>query len=290
MLASLCSSSTYNADRIGESQCPSHRKNDYAQRMTPARAETTKGMRLKAARQAARLASAKDGALAARVKYATYAGHENGNRSFSYAQAERYAAAFGVDPMWLFTGKGEGPKPLGPVSVPEPHDGEYGLAPLQDITIELREGEIPILGTVAAGAWLEVDGTSDDYIEREYIPVPPDPRHPIKASYGLVVSGTSINKIATAGDVLVCLSTISTGLEVEHGDLVIVERVRQQEGLREVTAKRVRRYADRIELAPESTDPRWQEPIILWYNQQGDHEDVRIIARVQWIYRPVRRG
>lgn len=120
------------------------------------------------------------------------------------------------------------------------------------------------------------------------VPVPPDPKFPTRASFGLVVSGTSINKIAQDGDVLVCLSYAEAGFEIRDGDLAIVERRMAQEGLVEVTAKRVRRFVDRLELHPESTDQRWQTPLVVRGDDVADDRgDVRIVARVSWIYRPV---
>ena len=65
--------------------------------------------RLQRARELARYSSAADAAHALGVPYATYAGHENGNRGFR-AQAERYASFFRVDLTWLLTGKGQ-PRP-----------------------------------------------------------------------------------------------------------------------------------------------------------------------------------
>lgn len=63
-------------------------------------------VRLRRARELARYGSAAEAAKAMGVAYATYAGHENGNRSFQ-GQAVRYANFFQVDLAWLLTGKGQ---------------------------------------------------------------------------------------------------------------------------------------------------------------------------------------
>lgn len=145
--------------------------------------------------------------------------------------------------------------------------------------------KIPVLGTVAAGIWREVDDETFDPI-----PIPPDPGLPPDALYGLIVHGTSINRIAEEGDIVVCLDHAKVGFDISEGDLVVVERRRHQEGLREVTAKRVRRKNGSIELWPDSNDPRWQEPILLNPSEEdSDDMEVRLLARIEWIYRPVKR-
>ena len=106
-------------------------------------------------------------------------------------------------------------------------------------------------------------------------------------AFGLQVRGTSINRQAKEGDILFCLD-ISAGWQPEDGNLVIVERRRDQDGNREVTAKRFRRRGNRIELWPESDDPRWQEPIVL-EGEPADRETVHIIAHVEWVFRNMRR-
>jgi DNA-binding XRE family transcriptional regulator len=62
--------------------------------------------RLRRARELARYETAADAAKAIGVRYATYAGHENGSRGFK-GQAERYATFYQVDLNWLLTGKGQ---------------------------------------------------------------------------------------------------------------------------------------------------------------------------------------
>ena len=98
--------------------------------------------------------------------------------------------------------------------------------------------------------------------------------------YGLLVEGTSINKEAKEGDVLICTSLQETNIETQNGDMVIVERERG--GLKEVTAKRVRMFADRTEFWPESDDPRWQEPIVVPRDDGNTDQCVRVIARVEY--------
>lgn len=145
-----------------------------------------------------------------------------------------------------------------------------------------------IKGSVAAGAWFEIDPHSDNG-DLEFAPVVPSPQYPASAQYALRVRGDSINKIATEGDLLRCLDIAITGLEPRDGDLVIVEQVRDDGLLHEVTAKRVVRVNGHIQLEPESTNPRWK-PIVYDPARDDGSIEVRIIAIVDTVIRPVFRG
>lgn len=233
--------------------------------------------RLKQARLDAGFRTATEAARILRVKVPTYLGHENGSRKFDTGYAKLYARHFKVSSGWLLTGEqlaGHGEN--GAVS----RTSETGI-----VNITTTPG-LRVLGEVAAGVWLEVDPISQ-YDEPLFeVPVPEDSRFPKGAVYGLLVRGTSLNKIADDGDILVCLDRASAGFDIADDDLVIVERVRAQDGLREVSAKRARRInGHKLELWPESTDPRFQDPIST--SVVGD-DHIRIIARVEWIFKDVR--
>lgn len=230
--------------------------------------------RLRRAREEAGYKSASDAALALDVKYPTYSAHENGSRSFDKTAATRYARKFKVSPAWLLALDDESRR--GPVKVNTTHPQDLGS---HTVDFSAAKG-LPVLGEVAAGTWLEVDTLADPEHPLFTADIPLDTRYPPGSIYGLQVRGTSINRIAEDGDLLVCLS-IDGGFAVVDGALVVVERRRAQQGLLEVTAKRVRIMPDgTIELHPESADPRWQSPLRL---EHDDEQDIRIIARVEWI-------
>jgi transcriptional regulator with XRE-family HTH domain len=146
-----------------------------------------------------------------------------------------------------------------------------------------------IKGEVAAGHWLELDADFDQD-EFEQRPVPLDPRYPAEAQYGLFVKGTSVNKVAQSGDILQCVDVAMTGIEPVEDELVIVERRRFQSGQKEVTAKRWRRRGKVVELYPDSTDERWQEPILFDPKKAHPDEEVAIIALVIAVYKPLQRS
>jgi hypothetical protein len=62
--------------------------------------------RLVLARRRAEFATAADAARALGIKYATYAGHENGSSGFRAATGELYARRFKVRFEWLMRGVG----------------------------------------------------------------------------------------------------------------------------------------------------------------------------------------
>jgi len=155
---------------------------------------------------------------------------------------------------------------------------------------------ISILGEVAAGAWLEIDGDQVD-TPKYSIKLGADPRYPVDWQYGLLVRGNSINRVANDGTFLICVDIAKSGLSLRNGDLVIAEQIRKQAGLREVTAKRYGMSGRNVTLSPDSTerryndknDPHYQGPITLGTSRKSDTE---VVARalVIGVYRLVQRG
>jgi SOS-response transcriptional repressor LexA len=143
---------------------------------------------------------------------------------------------------------------------------------------DLHDDPIMVVGEVAAGVWIQVDDTDLQY---DQSPFPADPRFPAEAQYDLVVRGTSINRFAQPGERLRCIDLAEAGIEARDGDLVIVQRTREQGSLVETTAKRMARKAGKTVLMPDSSDPRWQEPIEVG-GQSGD--EIRVVAKVVFKY------
>lgn len=171
------------------------------------------------------------------------------------------------------------------------------IAKAQEETAKQEPAFLPVIGEVAAGRWLE----ADDHVDApEYDPVPvqPDSRWRKEDQYGLLVRGTSLNRIALDGDILACVNAIAARYKPREDDLVIVEMRRNAGLLRQRTAKRYMRQGTHVELWPDSDDPRWQKPIIIPHGLNAlesaldDDEgriDVSIIALVTWVHRPIQR-
>jgi SOS-response transcriptional repressor LexA len=144
-----------------------------------------------------------------------------------------------------------------------------------------------VIGEVAAGLWHDVASQADEGDFGEYA-IPVDPRYASDAQFGLIVRGTSINRVALPKDILICVDLGMGGIEATDNDLVIVERRRAQGGEKEVTAKRWRRRGRTIELVPDSDDERWKEPLILDPKKAKDGDEVVVVAIVIGVYKSLR--
>ncbi|WP_346908501.1 S24 family peptidase [uncultured Roseibium sp.] len=157
---------------------------------------------------------------------------------------------------------------------------EFDIAPSGS-----RPKALEIKGEVAAGLWMEA-GLFETEQSEESTLAGGDRRFPPNAQYLLRIRGESMNRIARDGDLILCLDFMQAGIELKSGDVAVVERSRDGGHTIERTAKRVVRHNDRIELRPESNDPRFQDPII--FNDHSEEAaEVRIIAKVLSVIRPV---
>lgn len=150
--------------------------------------------------------------------------------------------------------------------------------------VAAKVGGVKVLGRVAANTWYTVDDEAavdleDDDVER----IPSVSGYPVEWQFGMIVEGNCLNKVANDGDRLVCLDLIKSQVNIDEGDLVIIERRKFDGMMRQITAKRVKRTSAGFELWPESTDPAHQEPIVL--KDVPDGEDIRVWAKVLWVLR-----
>lgn len=169
---------------------------------------------------------------------------------------ERIAKALNLDPLYLMTGVRPGPA--------------------------VSEAAIPIRGRVAAGVWMEVETTDNENLD--WLPFNPFPHHPSGSVYALIVDGDSMDRIAPDGATIICIDIAMTGVSLREGDVAIVERRRGQEGLREVTAKRVDLIDGTLWLVPQSTNPKWESARYRLADCRDDTE-IRVIAKLEYILR-----
>ncbi|MEK7752764.1 MAG: XRE family transcriptional regulator [Acidobacteriota bacterium] len=225
----------------------------------------TVGERLKWARQKAGYDSAAEAVRAFGWTKTTYADHENGHRQPKMPQLKRYAAAFTVPWLWLHEGG----------QLPGKRKPSQGDA-------------IPVTGEVAAGQWLDTDVEVDSR-DFDQFPIAAHPDFPFESQYGLIVKGTSMNKILAPGVVLHCVDIVKAEIDPLDDDIVIVQRMRHQGNQREITAKQINRRGKMIVLSPSSTESKWK-PIS--FNPDDGHdgdEEVRVVALVIGRYTPMRR-
>lgn len=210
--------------------------------------------RLTKARVQAGYQTAADAARALGVKDQTYYAHENGNSGLRAPVAERYARKFKVSLDWLITGRGE----MSP-------DG-----------VQLLENEIeglPLLGTIQAGHWVEA-ADAHEGANTEMVPVVRDPRFPHAKQYALRVVGDSMNLDYPDGSIVTCVDFADSGLALEEGMIVHIERHRAGGQLVELTLKAVERRKGELCLVPHSTNPKYQ-PIPL----KDMNEETEVLAR-----------
>lgn len=210
--------------------------------------------RLREARIAAGFPTAAAAARALGLPYQTYAGHENGKTGFKHEAAERYARKFRVSLEWLITGRGE--MRMAKASGLMTYEDAFGL---------------PMLGVIRAGLW--VDTTAVDEQPSYRIPVLPDERFQAR-QYGLLVEGTSMNKIFPDGTYVICADFAQIGLPLKPGMIAHIERRRDGGSLVEITLKQIERVGHKWRLNPMSMDPKWQ-PVTF----DPDAEDQEIVIR-----------
>ncbi len=140
--------------------------------------------------------------------------------------------------------------------------------------------QLSVIGSSQAGAWLEFE---EEEFVGQYIPVEETSEFFSCRQYALLVKGTSINKIIPENDYALCVDFADLGREAKHNDVVVVQRTRGQDGIRETTIKQVvfdlePENGSHISLWPRSTDPKHQTPIEL--GALEDDTSVSIVSLV----------
>lgn len=219
--------------------------------------------RLRDAREAAGFRSMAKAAERVGKTASTYRAHENGQNDFDTSDAEIYAAAFAVSAEWLLFGGNAAFS-----------DWSKAPGPIASDPVALQ-----IAGEVAAGLWLEADLAAEESGKPSSFRACAD--YPTKAQYLLRVRGESLNKVAQDGDLLLCVNYFAAAIEPSVGDLAIIERSYDGGGPIERTAKRIVKMNGKIELMPESNDPKFQTPVVY---DDDDGEFSRVQAKAKVLY------
>lgn len=136
----------------------------------------------------------------------------------------------------------------------------FGVA--SEVGPQVESGFVEVAGEAGVGIWLERSALQ---VRRaEFVPVPIMPsRWPHLKQVAHRVIGPSMNaRRIEHGDYVVTVDYWGARSEPQNGDIVIVER-EQENGLVEVSLKELNLLPDSLELWPRSTDPEYQEPIVL---------------------------
>lgn len=129
---------------------------------------------------------------------------------------------------------------------------------------------LPLLGKVQAGAWLELDDTSQE--EPQMLSAALDRRYPQARQWLREVEGDSMNaRNIFPGDLAHIVEIVGSGVNLNSGMIVEVTRYRAGGSLREITLKEVD-VADsgQITLWPRSSNPKWQDPVKLTDDSDQD--------------------
>lgn len=125
---------------------------------------------------------------------------------------------------------------------------------------------LEVVGEVHAGVWRETEVL--DELRHAALPLGPDPRYHGKRQFALLVRGESMNKVFKPGSFIVCVAWPDVGREPREDDVVVVER--RRDGMVETTVKKVTIRQRKLALMPDSTDPRFQNPIELEGGLEND--------------------
>jgi SOS-response transcriptional repressor LexA len=144
-----------------------------------------------------------------------------------------------------------------------------------------------VVGQVAAGRWLEAYAPDEPVGESA---IPFDPRYPADWQYAFLVRGTSINRVASDGDFLVCLDIGRSREPARDGDFVVIERHR--DGLHEISARRITNTESQTQFSYDSLDPKfinpdhpgYQGPLIVARSGRDETAEVVTRARVLGVY------
>lgn len=208
----------------------------------------TPAERLRALRLKRGYETAKDAANAFGWNEVTYRSHENSTRNIPLHALRKYALAYGVPLSHLLNG---------------------GISTEAQIVNHVVN--VPVVARVSAGTF-----RYDDSIDFEGVLVPAVPRPDLAAAsqYSVIVDGPSVNKRIPDGTYAICVPYDSYPGGAQHGQLVHV--VRERAGLHEDTIKELRYTSKGTVLMPVSTDPRYQQEIVL---HDGAEEDTSVSIR-----------
>lgn len=128
---------------------------------------------------------------------------------------------------------------------------------------------LPVRFAVAAGLWREVEDWQQ--VEPEMQPVPSSPGYDGLPQWLERVEGDSMDRIVPPGSYIHVVDAIALEYEPKTGDLVVVERTRDQGALRERSLKQIEVTKGVVRLWPRSHNARWSQP--LEFSDGGDHDD-----------------
>jgi SOS-response transcriptional repressor LexA len=152
-------------------------------------------------------------------------------------------------------------------------------------TKQKRVAPIPIVGIAEAGAFRPMRKFNPDTEPGfPHLNAPRSELHPNAKHFALQVLGDAMNAAKPVpivqGMHVLCVDVVDAELTVESGKIYVVRQTKDAGQTCELTIKRAKVFRDRIELAPESTNPRHQTVVIPRKFEGEQRSEVVVIGLV----------
>ena len=152
---------------------------------------------------------------------------------------------------------------------------------------EALKKAVVVIGEIAPGVWKEHQVYEDPLLSY--------PLH-LTTSYfaadecfACVIKGESANKVALPGDFILCAlwDAYLVANVIEDGNLVVIERQKDDGNLFELSVRSVRHSKEGHELHFPSTDRRFQSLLKVGDLLKGDNHNVKVLGVVLWVVKDV---
>lgn len=242
-------------------------------------AQVEAGKRLVKARVAAGYFRVLDVCRAFGWNYSTYRAHERGQNPFTLEQAITYGQAYDVSPVFLAFGEARAFGAENSTSVTgAPEAGKSrGDAPLP------RTAQRGVIDVIASGYWRKrPDAPLPSELPETRLFLPFITQFDPESQCDFFLRDSSMDRVAPSGFYLRCLKISDGSVSVRSGDLVVLERLREN-ALRELSLRRLQFSGDCLLLNPESSEDHW-ESIIVRNGKDLEGTNARLIAKVLFVY------
>lgn len=126
---------------------------------------------------------------------------------------------------------------------------------------------VPLIAEIAAGMPIEADEIID------FIPIPNEVMRKHPAAYLLRINGTSMNRVLPDG----CYALVGPSMK----DVVDGHAYAVKVNGDALTAKRIKRLANGVELIPDSLDPT-HKPIVFDKDDESKWKELKIEGEIVW--------
>lgn len=157
--------------------------------------------------------------------------------------------------------------------------GNNELLTVKEVSLRSELPELPVIGTIRAGAWIETYMLEHD--DQGTIPVSRDHRFPAARQYALAVSGDSMDLKAPDGSFVVCVDYGESGLRLKAGMIAHVESIEVDKS--ETTLKEIAFDNGQMILVPRSSNPVYRPITAAKHNGV----EVKIRGIVLSVYNPL---